>query len=163
VERIIRYFDWLAYGALLAMLFIAVESVLGRILFDLTGGKINVTLPGGIELGSYALLVLVFASLPRAAISGLISVDLVMGALPRPVRQALERSWDLLLAAFAAIIGWLFGNETMTMYSRGDMSQDLGIPLYLVYGLLTTCSLCIMLTGLWLAISPRGNRAAGGL
>nr|WP_240953416.1 TRAP transporter small permease [Sneathiella chinensis] len=137
------------------MLFIVVSSVIGRVIFDVTGGVVNLLIPGAIELASYALVIMVFASLPRAAISGLVSVDLVIGSLPATVRRTLERIWDLLLAAFACVVGWLFSHQTLTMFARGDKSQDLGIPLYTIYAVLTVCSICIALTGIWLALRPR--------
>ena len=163
MERVINFFDRIAFAALITMLFIVVVSVAARILFDVTGGGVNLMIPGAIELGSYSLLVLVFASLPRAAVSGLISVDLLIGSLPRKLRIFLEKSWDLLLAAFAAVLVWLFTEETITMFSRGDSSQDLGIPLYLFYGLISICSLCIMFTGLWLALRKRADQSQRGI
>jgi len=151
VERFVKLFDNVAFFALSSMVFIVVASVLGRLLFDITGGELNLVLPGSVELSSYALLIMVFASLPRAAISGLVSVDILLGLLPKRIRRGLERLWDLLLAVFATIIGALFYEKVFDMFERGDKSQDLGIPLYLVYGVLTLCSACIALTSLWLA------------
>lgn len=151
MERIINLFDKVAYFAMSCMVLIVVASVLGRIVFDMTGGELNLVLPGSIELVSYALLIMVFSSLPRAVVSGLVSVDLILGALPTLLRRGLERFWDFLLAVFAAIIGILFFQKMLIMFERGDVSQDLGIPLYLIYGALTACSFCVVLTGVWLA------------
>ncbi|NIR59599.1 MAG: TRAP transporter small permease, partial [Gammaproteobacteria bacterium] len=92
--------------------------------------------PGAVELARYSLLILVFAALPRAAVSGLVSVDLLLGVMPDPLRRALERTWDLLLSVFAGIVAWLFAEKTLTMAERGDATQDLGVPLFLVYGAL---------------------------
>ncbi|NVJ90209.1 MAG: TRAP transporter small permease [Methylocystaceae bacterium] len=155
MERLIKIFDKIAYGSLMLMLLIVVTSVLGRLVLDLSGGTINLVYPGQIELSKYALLIMVFASLPRAAVHGLVSVELLLGAMPQILRHFLERVWDLLLAAFTAAIGWLFLKRTLTMFERGDYTQDLGIPLYLIYAALTVCCIVISLTGLWLGLKKK--------
>ncbi|MGQ9365600.1 TRAP transporter small permease [Azospirillum sp. ST 5-10] len=152
MERVIRLFDGIAFAATVAMLAVVVESVAARALFDATGGEINLIVPGAIELASYFLLILVFAALPRAALGGLVSVDLLVGALPGWLRRALERTWDLALAAFGGILAWLFGEKTLTMAARGDATQDLEVPLYLIYGTLTLFCLGLAATGVWLAL-----------
>ncbi|MDO6680725.1 MULTISPECIES: TRAP transporter small permease [unclassified Oceanobacter] len=155
METIIRFFDKVAFVALVCMLFVVVSSVLGRLVFDISGGELQLVMPGSVELASYSLLIMVFASLPRAATHGLVSVELLLDKLPDLLKRVLERIWHLLLAAFAAVIGWLFFGTMVEMIDRGDRSQDLGIPLYLFYGALTVCCVAIVLTGLWLARHPQ--------
>lgn len=151
MDRVIHFLDRIALGSTVVMLAVVVLSVAGRLLFDLTGGGVNLIIPGAEEIARYALLLLVFTALPRAAVSGLISVDILTGLLPDGLRSLLERAWDLLLAVFAAIVGWLFVEQALVMFERGDTTQDLRVPLYLVYGAVALCSFCLMLTGLWLA------------
>tara|TARA_R110000868_G_scaffold4171_6_gene25865 strand:- start:13708 stop:14196 length:489 start_codon:yes stop_codon:yes gene_type:complete len=155
VEAVIRFFDKVAFVALVCMLFVVVASVLGRLVFDLSGGELQWVIPGSVELASYSLLMMVFASLPRAATHGLVSVELLIDKFPDCVKRGLERVWHLLLAAFAAVVGWLFFGTMEEMIDRGDRSQDLGIPLYLFYGALAVCCGAIVLTGLWLALRPQ--------
>ncbi|MEX1215764.1 TRAP transporter small permease [Saccharospirillum sp.] len=156
MERLISVFDKIAFFSLSSMVFIVVASVLGRLIFDLTGGTLSLVLPGSIELVSYALAIMVFSSFPRAVMGGMVKVDLLVRVLPVPVQRFLDRLWDLVLASFAAIVGFLFFHKMLTMFKRGDVSQDLEIPLYLVYGVLTICCICIVLTAVWLAI--KGER-----
>jgi TRAP-type C4-dicarboxylate transport system permease small subunit len=158
VERLINVFDKIAFFALSSMVFIVVASVLGRLIFDLTGGTLSLVLPGSVELVSYALAIMVFSSFPRAVMGGMVRVDLLVRALPVPIQGLLDRLWDLMLAVFAAIVGYLFFHKMLIMFKRGDVSQDLGIPLYLLYGVLTICCVCIVLTAVWLAI--KGQRDA---
>ena len=108
MEAVIRFFDKVAFVALVCMLFVVVASVLGRLVFDLSGGELQWVIPGSVELASYSLLMMVFASLPRAATHGLVSVELLIDKFPDCVKRGLERVWHLLLAAFAAVVGWLF-------------------------------------------------------
>lgn len=155
MERIINVFDKVAYFSMTGMVLIVVASVLGRIVFDITGGGLNLVLPGSIELVSYALLIMVFSSLPRAVVNRLVSVDLLLAKLPRTARQILERLWDLLLATFTIVIGTLFFHKMVIMFERGDVSQDLGIPLFIIYGILSLCCVCITATCVWLAFSSQ--------
>lgn len=155
MERLIGIFDRVAFIALIAMLFIVVSSVLARIIFDLSGGGINFMIPGSIELASYALLIMVFSSLPRSVVSGLVSVDLIIGACSKRIRSTLERIWDFLLAVFGSVVGYLFFQTMLETLERGDRTQDLGIPLYLFYGALSICSLMFVLTSLWLVLKTR--------
>lgn len=163
MARILRLFDGIAFAATVAMFATVVESVAARALFDITGGAVNLIVPGAVELARYSLLILVFAALPRAAVSGLVSVDLLVGAMPAPLRRALERTWDLLLSVFAGIVAWLFAEKTLTMAERGDATQDLGIPLFLIYGALTLFSLGLAATGVWIALRRHQTTKLTGL
>ena len=91
MEAVIRFFDKVAFVALVCMLFVVVASVLGRLVFDLSGGELQWVIPGSVELASYSLLMMVFASLPRAATHGLVSVELLIDKFPDCVKRG--RCW----------------------------------------------------------------------
>ncbi len=151
MTRLIRFCDAVAMAALAVLLAVVAVNIVGRALFDATGQAVNLMIPGAIELSRYALMVLVFAALPRAAEAGMVRVDLVIEHLPRLVRRALERLWSLAIAAFGGAAGWLLLGEARLEAGRGDVTQDLEIPMWLFTGFagLAACVLC--LTGLWLA------------
>ena len=157
MTRLIRLCDAIAAAALAVLLAVVAVNVVGRALFDATGQGINLMIPGAIELSRYALMVLVFAALPRAAEMGMVRVDLVIERLGPPVRRALERLWSLAIAAFGGAAGWLLMGKARLEAERGDVTQDLGIPMWLFTGFAGVAAFVLCLTGLWLALR-RGRR-----
>ena len=153
MNRLFMALDVVSSTALVVLLFVIVESVIGRLIFNISGGAINIIIPAAIELAKYSLLTLVFFSIPRATISGLVRVDIAVSFLSDTTNRWLARSWDSLLAAFAVIIGYHFAHDAWQMYWRGDSTQDLGIPLYLIYGMLVFCSASIAVSSIWLIIN----------
>lgn len=137
------------------MMLTVAASVLTRLLFDLTDGGLNLVFPGSIELVSYAMLLMVFTSMPRALLNGPIKVELFVAKLPSRINRQLNRLWNLLLTVFFSIISILFANNAITMFHRGDVTQDLSVPLYLIYGAVTLCSIGIAIICVWLIFTPQ--------
>lgn len=143
--------DALAAAALAGLLGVVSGSVAARALSDLTGGAIDLQIPGAIELARYALLVMVFAALPRAFASGLVRVELLAERLPHRLQRALGRVWAGLGAALGLVLAWQLGEEAWLKAGRGDATQDLGLALWpflafaaLAAGLLAAVSLARM-------------------
>lgn len=157
MSRLLRLCDAVAAAALAVLLAVVAVNVAARALFDASGQAVNLMIPGAIELSRYALLVLVFAALPRAAEVGLVRVDLLIERLPPALRGALERLWALGTAAFGGAAGWLLIEKARLEAERGDVTQDLGIPMWLFTGFAGVAAGVLCLTGLWLAFS-RGRR-----
>ena len=78
MKPLLRLCDTVALIALALLFGVVAVNVLGRALFDATGQSLNLMIPGAIELSRYALMVLVFASLPRASEAGMVRVDLLI-------------------------------------------------------------------------------------
>lgn len=116
--------------AVALMFAVVAVNVVGRVIFDATGGAINPIIPGAIEIVSMSLLIAVFAAFPASVPSGLVRVEMLVNALPEPIRMALERVWQLALIATAATLAWLFGHEAWIALDRGDQTQDLRLPLW---------------------------------
>jgi TRAP-type C4-dicarboxylate transport system permease small subunit len=113
---------------------------------------VNLMIPGAIELSRYALMVLVFVSLPRAAEAGMVRVDLLIGCLPPRLAGLLDRVWALAIAGFGAAAGWLLIGEAVLQSGRGDATQDLEMPLWLFTGTAGLASAVLALTGVWMAM-----------
>jgi len=142
----------------LAVLFgVVAVNIVGRALFDASGQAVNVMIPGAIELSRYALMVLVFASLPRAADVGMVRVDLLIERLPPALAGLFDRLWALAIAAFGAAAGWLLIDDALLQVGRGDATQDLEIQLWLFTGFAGLMAAALALTGIWLAFG-RGHR-----
>ncbi|RAH97269.1 hypothetical protein DLJ53_29115 [Acuticoccus sediminis] len=125
----------LSMVTLAALLALVAVSVATRLVFDLSGGSLNLMVRGNIESSSYLLLVLVLAALPVSLGSGFVRVDILVEHLPAPVQSVLDRLWSVLLALFAVLVARLFVSEAITAYERSYVSQDLRLPLAAIYGL----------------------------
>jgi len=147
--------DALAALAALCLLGIVAGAILGRLLFDLTGGALDATLPGAIELARFSLMGLVVSALPGAAARGLVRVDLLADRLPPRLAGGLERLWGLGLAAFGGLCAWLLGDDAALQLARGDATQDLRMPLwpFTAYAALGFAGLGLV--GLGRAFGPR--------
>ena len=155
MKPLLRLCDAMALIALAVLFGVVAINILGRALFDATGQAVNVMIPGAIELSRYSLMVLVFASLPRAAEVGMVRVDLLIEHLPPMLAGFFDRLWALVIAAFGAAAGWLLIDEALLQVGRGDATQDLEMPLWLFTGFAGLMAVALAVTGLWMALRPR--------
>jgi len=147
LEKIAQFFDAFSLTMTLLLLFVVAFNILARLLFDLTDGRLNFLIPGAIELSRYTLLFIVFSALPHANVSGsMVRVDLISKHLAPQLQCFFERLWLLLMAGFSLILVWLFSQKTMLTFNRGDASQDLQIPLFYFYGVISLASGATMLS-----------------
>ena len=153
LNRLLRLTDALAVAAAAALLGVVATTVLGRLAFTVTG--LELLVPGAIEMAEHALLVLVFAALPRAAVAGLVRVEMLAERLPRAVARVLDRIWSLGLTAFGGIVAILLADEAAVQAGRGDVTQDLSLPLALVTGYAAVGSATVGLAALLHALAPR--------
>lgn len=131
--RLLAVFDGLAGGALVAMLAVTAAGILTRLLFDLSGGALDLLIGDAVEVATYALLVTVFAALPRALADGLVRVELFSRAWPAWLQGALDRLWDLSFALLAGLLAWRYARETLAVLARGETTQDMQLPLWPFY------------------------------
>ncbi len=146
-------FDLLAALALTALLAVVSASIITRLLFDLSAGRINLLFSGAIEIASYALLVAIFAALPRAVPAGLVKVDVLIGAESRRWSRWLDHFWLLVLAGFAGVLAWRYALYTLLSLRRGDATQDLQLPLYGFFGYVSVACAGLAVMALWVALS----------
>ena len=108
-----------------------------------------------------AALAGLFAEVLRLCVeAGMVRVDLLIEHLPARLAGLLERLWALVIAAFGAAAGWLLIGDARVQIGRGDVTQDLELPLWLFTGFAGLAAAALALTGLWLAW--RGNRRESG-
>ena len=161
MKPLLRLCDTVALVALAVLFGVVAVNVLGRALFDATGQAVNLMIPGAIELSRYALMGLVFASLPRAAEAGMVRVYLLVERLPPMLARIFDSLWALATAVIGGAIGWRLINEALLQARRGDVTQDLEMPLWLFTGFAGLAAAVLALTGLWLALR-RGRREPDG-
>ncbi len=127
----------IAFAAVLFLFAVVAANVVARAIFDATNASVNLMIPGAIELASYTLLIAVFAAFPVSLKHGMVRVDVLVGHLPRVVRRELNRLWSLLTLGLAVALALLFWHEMQAVRAQGDITQDLRLPLWPVYGVLT--------------------------
>ena len=155
-----------AIVSLLFLLSVVAYNIVARALFDLTGGAANLLISGAIELAAYALLVMVFGALPGAVPQGLVQVEVLVQRFPRSVQWLLNLTWSLLLTLGAATLTLLFIDTGLKSHSRGALTQDLEIPLWIFYAV--TSVQCAILAVISLehlisvTLSGRGHAAFDG-
>ena len=134
-------------------------NIIARPIFSATDGRIDFLVPGAIEQATYALLIFTFAAIPAAGQAGLVNVDVFIGRLPRPAKSLLERFWRLVLVVLACVLCWKFGVETVTKFGRGDLTQDLRIPHYIFYAVITVECAALAIISLSDALASRRTAA----
>lgn len=155
VEKISAY---LAVTAIVYLLAVVAFSVIARIVFDFSDTRINFLIPGAIEQASYALLVAVFASIPPAIKQGgLVHVDIFTKKLPVTFQRFTARLWFVVLAVVAVTLTWLFAEETKTLFLRGDTTQDLHLPMFVFYAVVTFECFALAVIALDEAMHPRSQ------
>ena len=147
----------IAVLAILMLFGVVAFNIVARLIFDLTGGAVNVLILGAIELSKYALLIAVFAAIPAMQARGLIRVDILSRSFPAWTRRVLDAFWSVLLFVFAMILAWMFAEEAMTAFSRGDETQDLRMPLWLFHAITTfeCIALAVLVLGGVLGLADR--------
>lgn len=146
----------------IALLLAVVAANIGaRAIFDLSGTRINFLVPGAIEQAKFALLIAVFAAFPPSIKTALVSVDFLVEKLPKRLQKYAERLWFFVLFLFAVILVWLFGEEALTLFERGDTTQDIHVPLFIFYVIIALECAALALVSLRevLAIQPEPGGA----
>ena len=157
LKTLLQGLDTISLGTTLVLLLIVACNIVARLLHNLTGGAVSFLIPGAIELSRYTLLFIVFTALPRASVSGMVRVDLVSKRLPIELANFLDKLWLVLMAIFCIILTWLFSQKTMLTFSRGDATQDLQIPLFYFYAVISFASAATGLSCLLKVFHPSAN------
>ena len=93
-------------------------------------GAIN----GDFELVQIGVALSVFCFLPLSqARRANIMVDTFTGWLPLPIQRAIDAFWDLVYAAFMALVAWCLMNGARDALTSGLNSAMLAVPLWPVF------------------------------
>ncbi|WP_353474375.1 TRAP transporter small permease [Salipiger sp. H15] len=113
----------LAATLLLALMAVTGIDVVGRYL-------LNAPLSGAFELTELMLGALVFVALPLVSRAGAhVEVDLLVDAMPRPVRKALGVFAAVVSAAVLCWFAWTLFGMMIDQWHEGARSVSLGVPL----------------------------------
>lgn len=152
VFRVAQVMYQIAGVFLVAMVLVILFEVVSRALFDITGGAVDVTYTGAIELVSFALLFMVLFSLPHAVSRGQVIVDLFTGGLSERAKSALAGLYTVGFALMGVGMTIGFVDSAGRVAASGEVTQDLLIPLSYIYGLTAAATAVLALRGIVVAV-----------
>ena len=130
-ETVLKKLGWLAdklsylgVAALFIMMLLTAADVIGRYLF-------NKPVLGAFELTEFLVLILIFSFLAHAqAEKNHVSVDLLLGRLPKTWRRVIEFFNHAVCLALMALFVWMTTLRAMELKEYAEASSNLGIPKY---------------------------------
>lgn len=148
----IAYYMQLVSGALLvAMMLIVLADVSTRAIFGMTGGSIDFTFIGGVELVKYALLFTVLFALPYCVDRSQVIVDLFTERMSERGKTVLEAIYLIGYAALGTGMSIRFYESIFNSINTGETTQDLLIPLSYIYVVTTFATTILALRSLSVA------------
>lgn len=156
MESAVRFAErWLEritlVGALLGVtvLTIAITVVVGDIIWRRIGGGSFI---GAVDLTQLSVVVAASLSIPYAFTKGAhVKVDLLSNFLGTGARRFLDICAALFGAALLAFLLWLTWGRAMEIWTYGDVSQDLAIPMILFWAALIVGLFLSVLVSLMIA------------
>ena len=140
LSAVLRVERWLEritlIGALLGVtvLTIAIVVVVGDIIWRRIGGGSFI---GAVDLTQLSVVVAASLSIPYAFSKGAhVKVDLLGNFLSKGAKLSLDISAALFGAVLLGFLFWLTWGRAMEIWTYGDVSQDLAIPMILFWGAL---------------------------
>ena len=139
-----------AVSALLAVLgmcalVVAIAVVIGDIVWRRIGGGSFI---GSVDLTQFSVMIAVSLAIPYAfATSGHVSVDLLSRAVSPMATHILNVTASLAGAVITGFLCWLSMGRAVEIWTYGDVSQDLALPMIwawssLVFGLGFSALIC---------------------
>ena len=134
VNSLSNWLNWVAGGALVAMLAFIVADVIGAKLFKWP-------IPGGIEMvGFLGVVVIAFAIAQTQVVRGHIEVEFLVMRLPQTAQKVIAALVYLLGMALFALLAWRSCDFAHTLHVKGEVSMTGEIPFYpFVYGIAFCC------------------------
>lgn len=125
---------------LFLLMFLTTFDVVGRYFF-------NKPITGTYELTGLALALMIFFSLGSGQLSkDHIEIDFLTNMMPEKVQQGLKAVASLVLFTLMALTTWQLYEYMMRTLQGGELSGDLGLPLYIFIALTAVGGLAFTLT-----------------
>ncbi|MEM7068894.1 MAG: TRAP transporter small permease [Pseudomonadota bacterium] len=131
----------------IAFLILAVTVVVGDIVWRRIGGGSFI---GAIDLTQFSVMAAVSWSIPYVfSVGGHVRVDLLSGWFNNAIKRVLDCIAYLIGAGMSGFLCWLSSKRGMEIWTYGDVSQDLAIPMiwfwaFLISGLAISTLVCLV-------------------
>ncbi|MCB1760199.1 MAG: TRAP transporter small permease [Gammaproteobacteria bacterium] len=160
VERVAYAMHVISGLLLITMMVTVLLDVVSRTLFGASGGSIDFTFHGAVEIVSYGLLFMVLFALPYSVSSSQVIVDLFTERMGENAKQMLAGIFTLGFGLMGLGMAVKFYEATLRVAETGETTQDLLIPLSYLYAVTAAATAMLALRGLLVAIEQlqrRGN------
>lgn len=137
---------------LIVMMLIILADVVSRSLFGFTGGAVDVTFLGGIEMVNYTLLFTILFTLPYAVSKGQVIVDLFTNNLSERVKGVLAGVYTFGFGLLGIGMTTRFVEAAERVAMTGESTQDLLIPLSYIYGVTAFATGVLAVRGVLVAL-----------
>ena len=143
---------------LIAVMFIVLGDVVTRGLFAASGGTLDYTFRGGIELVSYGLLFLVLFALPYVLCRAQVYVDLFVGNLSQRSKSIMAAIYTFGFCLLGTGMTFRFIEASLRVAETGETTQDLLIPMWCLYAISAFGTAVLALRGLFEAIEQFNHK-----
>lgn len=137
---------------LLVMMFTVLVDVVTRTLFGASGGRIDLTFRGSVEIVSYGLLFMVLFALPYSVSRGQVIVDLFTEQLSDRLKAVLSGVYTFGFGLLGLGMSIRFFEATARVAETGETTQDLLIPMQYIYAVTAVATLVLAVRGTLVAI-----------
>ncbi|MGQ9367951.1 TRAP transporter small permease [Azospirillum sp. ST 5-10] len=150
--RVAQALYFIAGVLLIVMMLVILADVVSRSAFGFTGGAVDVTFTGGIEIVSYVLLFMVLFTLPYAVARGQVIVDLFTNGLSERTKGVLAGVYTLGFGLMGIGMTIRFVESAERVAVTGDTTQDLLIPMTYIYGVTAFATAVLAARGVLVAL-----------
>lgn len=147
VRKIAHLMHMLAGAILFAMMITVLVDIITRGIFGLSGGSIDLTIRGGIEIIRYGLLTMVLFSLPYSVSRGQVIVDLFTEHWSERVKKVLAGFYTIGFSLLGFAMAIRFFEAIDRTAKTGETTQDLFIPISYIFTMATFGAFMLGLRG----------------
>lgn len=137
LDRILYGMHVISGVVLVSMMLVTLSDVIVREVFSLSGGKIDFTFIGGVELIKYGLLIMALFALPYSVGRSQVIVDLFTENFSSRLKAVLEGIYMLGFVLLGSGMCYRFYHSIWAAQESGETTQDLLIPLSYIYAIAT--------------------------
>lgn len=152
VKKLAYYMHVVSGFLLIVMMCTVLGDVISRSIFGASGGGLDLTFTGGVEIVSYSLLFMVLFSLPYSVRRGQVIVDLFTDGMSERLKGTLAGIYTLGFGLLGFGMAYRFYEAVGRLYESGETTQDLLIPMYYIFVVTTFGAAVLALRGVLVAI-----------
>jgi len=137
---------------LIGMLVTVLADVVTRAMFGASGGRIDFTFQGGVEIVSYGLLFTVLFTLPYSISRSQVVVDLFTDGMSERLKALLAGIYTFGFGLLGFGMAVRFFEAAGRVAETGETTQDLLIPMTFIYGMTAFATSILALRGVLVAL-----------
>lgn len=152
VHRVAHAMHLVSGLLLLSMMIVVLLDVSTRTLFGMSGGRMDFTFRGGVEIVSYSLLFMILFTLPYSVSRGQVIVDLFTERMSERLKALLAGIYTLGFGLLGLGMAIRFFEASARVAESGETTQDLLIPMSYIFAITAFATSMLALRGLLVGI-----------